>query len=176
MFSAARSFRPFAPRGASLDLWRRVLPMLFLALGAGCGDGLSPEMGLVGFEGAVTVASAFPPTDSVLTLRVVAARSYPPKDILSEYLAGRLIFSDALTYNARTQSYTILQSDLTGVFEYVCIAQQYGPNPFSQWRVVGVYSLSGDKARHSPIDLGSGRFLRGIDIAVDFYDLPPQPF
>lgn len=176
MPSAARSSRSIAPPRATRCGWHRLIVLVLLVSGAGCGDGLSPEMGLVGFEGVVTVASAFPPADSVLTLRVVAARSYPPKDILSEYLAGRLIFSDALAYNARTQSYSILQSDLTGVFEYVCIAQQYGPNPFSQWRVVGVYSLSGDKTRHSPIDLGSGRYLRGIDITVDFYDLPPQPF
>jgi hypothetical protein len=175
MSSVLSSLRSAASHRQGLRACRAVLLAALLLVG-GCGDGLTPEMGLVGFEGRVTVASAFPPADSVLTLRVVAARSYPPKDILGEYIAGRLVFSDALVYNTRTQTYTILQNDLTGIFEYVCIAQQYGPNPFSQWRVVGVYSLSGDKTKYSPVDFGSGRYLRGIDMTVDFYDLPPQPF
>ena len=143
---------------------------------AGCGDGLSPELGLVGMEGTITVVSTFPPLDSLVTLRIVAARKYPPQDIVTEYSAGRLLVSDALTLDARTQTFQLRQGDLKGVFEYVCVAQQYGPNPFSQWRVVGVYSVTGDKTAHSAIDFGSGRYLRGIDIRVDFYDLPPQPF
>ena len=175
MSLASPSSRNTAPTPVALGPLSVVL-LAALFQFAACGDGLSPDMGRVGFEGTVTVASSFPPSDSVLTLRVVAARTYPPKDILSEYLAGKLIFSDALAYDTKTQNYSILQSDLTGVFEYVCVAQQYGPNPFSQWRVVGVYSLSGDKTQHSPIDLGSGSYLRGINIPVDFYNLPPQPF
>jgi hypothetical protein len=41
---------------------------------------------------------------------------------------------------------------------------------------VGVYTVTGDFTKPSPIDLGEGRFLRGIDVDVDFINLPPQPF
>lgn len=144
-----------------------------------CDDhGLSPVSAVEtpGFSGTITVRSTWPPQDSVMDLRIAAFRNYPPKDILSEIINGSAVFSDELPYGVDTLNYRVQGAELNGPFAYVVVAQNYGPDPFMQWRAVGVYTLLGDVASPSPIDLGSGRFIRGIDVEVDFINLPPQPF
>ncbi len=153
--------------------------MLILVLVAACEDhGLSPVSAVEtpGFSGDIIVRSTWPPQDSVRDLRIAAFRNYPPMDILSEVINGSAVFSDELPYGADTIRYSVQSAELSGVFAYVVVAQNYGPDPFQQWRAVGVYNLSGDFTVPSPIDLGSGRFLPGIDVDVDFIHLPPQPF
>jgi hypothetical protein len=63
-----------------------------------------------------------------------------------------------------------------GTFAYVAVAWQFGPNIQSDWRAVGVYTATGDVTRPTPITIYNGRFTDGIDITVDFKNLPPQPF
>ena len=154
--------------------------LLLVALFAGCDHGLSPELsspaGLPGFAGTIRFTGPWPPPDSLFDLRVVAFRSYPPKNILEEFLNGTLEFSDALRLNVTEQSYALRKDGLRGTFAYVVVAQQYGPNAFQHWRVVGVYTTTGDVAVPSPVVLGLGAFVEGVDIAVDFTRLPPQPF
>ena len=159
------------------------LPLVLLAcLALSCDHGLSPEMARAsasetpGFEGTITVTSRWPAADSLMDLRVVAIRVFPPTNILQEYLNGTLLFSDKLVLNQDTQTYTLRMPGLSGVFQYVAVAQQYAANPFADWRVVGVYTTTGNPAAHAPVDLGAGLFRRGIDITVDFINLPPQPF
>lgn len=145
-----------------------------------CDGGLSPELsspaGLPGLAGTIRVTGPWPPQDSLFDLRVVAFRAYPPKNILEEFLQGTLEFSDALQLNVAEQAYELRKEGLRGAFAYVVVAQQYGPNAFQHWRVVGVYNTSGDPAVPSPVLLGAGAFVEGVDIAVDFTRLPPQPF
>ena len=154
----------------------RAVAVTLVFFAASCDHGLSPEMGRVGFDGTVTEISPEAPGDSLFNLRVVAVRTFPPGEILAEYLNGTLIFSDALILHEQQQTYRIEATELKGSFEYVAVAQQYGPNPFEDWRVVGVYSVSGNSSLPSTVDVGSGTYLRGIDIRVDFLNLPPQPF
>ncbi len=147
--------------------------------GAGCDHGLDPIRDVSvqpGLSGRVTVRSAFPPPDSLKDLRIVLFRNYPPIGILEEFLAGALRFSDPLPMDAASFEWQIRADDLNGVYPYVVVAWQFGPDPFSNWRVAGVYAPSGDPTRPQAVDLGGGRFLQGIDIAVDFVNLPPQPF
>jgi len=155
---------------------------IFLIMGfmviASCDHGLSPEVADIdpGFQGELRVMSTWPPKDSVRDLRVVAFRNYPPKDILSEVINGSAVFSDELPYGETSISYLIQDETLSGAFSYIVVAQNYGGDPFQDWRAVGVYTLSGDVRQPTALDLGSGNFISEVDITVDFYDLPPQPF
>ncbi len=155
-----------------------VLTGLFL-VSAACEDhGLSPisTTETPGFSGTIRIRSTWPPQDSVRDFRIAAFRNYPPKDILTEIIGGSAIFSDELPYGEDTIEYRIQSETLSGIFAYVVVAQNYGPDPFKQWRAVGVYTVTGDVNSPTGIDLGTGRFLRNIDIDVDFSNLPPQPF
>lgn len=144
-----------------------------------CEDhGMSPvtEAETAGFSGTITFRSTWPPQDSVRDLRIAAFRNYPPKDILSEIIGGSAVFSDKLPFGVTKIDYRVQSASLSGSYAYVVVAQNYGPDPFQQWKAVGVYAITGDVTKPTAIDLGSGRFLRAIDVEVDFINLPPQPF
>ncbi|MFZ1729251.1 MAG: hypothetical protein WAV84_03885 [Bacteroidota bacterium] len=129
-----------------------------------------------GFSGTITIRSTWPPQDSVRDLRIAAFRNYPPKDILSEIIEGSAVFSDELPYGAQSIEYRVQSASLSGPYAYVVVAQNYGPDPFQQWRAVGVFAITGDFTKPTTIDLGIGLFLREINVEVDFINLPPQPF
>lgn len=131
---------------------------------------------MTGFGGTITVTSTWPPADSLMDLRVVAFRHYPPTGILEDFLAGRVEFSDALQMNVRAQDYAIRKDTLRGTFAYVVVAQQYGPNPFEHWRVVGVHTVPGTAWTPAPVLLEAGTVRQGVNVTVNFYHLPPQPF
>jgi len=158
---------------------KHLLFLSVIALGS-CEHGLAPsgdETGLLvpGFGGTITVVSSWPPIDSLNILAVVAFRNFPPKNILEEFNNGTLLFYDGIKANENVQSFEIHKEGLSGIFEYIVVAQQYGANPFTDWRVVGVYH-SGDVTKPTPVNLGPGVFRTGVNIDVDFYNLPPQPF
>lgn len=156
-----------------------LVALLLHGMLSACEDhGLAPatQSESPGFSGIIRVRSAWPPQDSVRDLRIAAFRTYPPKDILSEVLSGTTVFSEELPYGVDSLSYRVQADALSGSFAYVVVAQNYGPDPFKEWRAVGVYTITGDFTMPSPIDLAEGRFLRGIDVEVDFINLPPQPF
>ncbi|MCB2204339.1 hypothetical protein KQI65_06275 [bacterium] len=154
------------------------LSVVFLFVAAACDHGLSPDDAEVdpGFSGTLRISGPWAPVDSVKDFRVVAFRNYPPKDILSEVVLGSAVFSDELPYGDAEIQYAVQDPALDGAFAYIVVAQNYGDDPFQDWRAVGVYTLTGDVSKPSPVDLGSGSFVEGIDITVDFYNLPPQPF
>ncbi len=157
----------------------RVTWFFFLAtLAAGCDQGLSPEMASVdpGFSGTLRVVSAFPPADSLRDLRVVAFKVYPPKDIVFEVLSGRAIFSESLKADTAAISYIVQQPGIEGTYPYVVVARQYGPDVMNDWHVVGVYTKTNDPKKPDEIVIHPNQVTRGIDINIDFYNLPPQPF
>ena len=161
--------------------WAAMLPLLLLMIAglAACEDhGLSPvtDGQTPGFGGVIHIRSTWPPQDSVRDLRIAAFRNYPPRDILTEVVSGTAVFSDELPYGVDSIPYRVQGESMNGVFGYIVVAQNYGPDPFQQWKAVGVYTVTGDVNTPSALDLGSGRFLRGIDVDVDFINLPPQPF
>ncbi|MCZ6776831.1 MAG: hypothetical protein O7D34_10285 [Ignavibacteria bacterium] len=58
-------------------------------------------------------------------------------------------------------------------YPYVVIAQQFGPDLMMDWRAVGQYDLDTILAEPSPVVVTAGDTLDGIDILVDFANLPP---
>lgn len=167
-------FRSFPVRFAALLLF--AVSSLF----AGCDGGLEPAAkpqisGLVTFVGGV---QSWPPSDSIREVRIVAFREYPPKDIISEVLNERAYFTQqGLPLYSDTASYAIdLPSPPPGRMAAVVAALRYGDNIMADWKVIGVYTVSGNHSTPSPLNLASQPTQRNINITVDFDNLPPQPF
>jgi len=155
---------------------------LALALASGCDRGLiptEPPPGPGALSGVVHYTS-WPPLDSLFDLRIVAFRNFPPEGIVSSVLSGEAavyppvgdtalvpFFVDSLRYAFSLPS---------GRYEYLAVAQQYGPNLFTDWRPVGQYDLDTNLALPSPIAIPPGDTLREITIHVDFANPPPAPF
>ncbi len=109
-----------------------------LALSA-CDHGLEPPPAAKpGFGGRITYKGKWPPADSLVRLALVAFKHYPPTNILNDVLNGDAVYDTSLTRNVGFQDYQFFTEPVT--FEYVVVAQQYGPDIFSNWRVIGVYS------------------------------------
>lgn len=162
--------------GQSLSsLFIIILALLIIS----CEGGLSPSDASIdpGFGGSVHVISKWPPADSLKDLRVIAFRKYPPTSILDDVMNGNAVFTDTtLALNTILIDYKIQKSDLSGTFKYIVVVQQFGLNIFADWRVVGVYSKTNDKTKPDEITVPQNAFLSHVDIEVDFYNLPPQPF
>ncbi len=115
--------------------------------------------------------------DSVVSIRVVAFKRYPDSSgIISDILTGNAFFTlESLPFFVDSSSYSIEIKELPVDLVYIGAAQQYGADITKQQRVIGVYSLSGDNTKPSPITVEKGKTNRA-DITVDFQNLPPQPF
>jgi hypothetical protein len=150
----------------------------------GCSGGLDPTElpPQASISGRLIVrggTQSYPPRDSLFDLRVVAFRTIPKdSSIIAAVLGGEAYFTQTSVIDSSSYSITI---PLTGNvpeplrLEYIAVAQQYGPNVFSDWRVVGVYSedtLWTPKA----VVLTRGVHRTDVDITIDFQNPPPQPF
>jgi hypothetical protein len=147
-----------------------------------CDGGLAPPERAGGppyITGLITYRN-WPPADSIVDLRLVLFKNFPPGDIVQEVLSGRAVvypaigdtslvplFVDSLRYSFTAAA---------GVYAYVVVAQQFGPNVQEDWRAVGQYDPDADPSIPTPVTLAEGDTTRAIDIAVDFLNPPPTPF
>lgn len=163
-----------------------------LCMGA-CNGGLDPGdyNQTASFSGRIYFvqgagAEHFPPKDSLLDLRVVAFHDQPKDtNLLNELGNGDAIFSalalvdSSFSYPADIPySIDIPQNQLNKgavSYRYVAVAQRYGPNILSDWKVVGIYSLD---SVYTPqiLILSNGTHYDNINFTVDFLHPPPQPF
>jgi hypothetical protein len=119
--------------------------------------------------------SDWPPADSVIELRLVGFRNYPPGDILSELTKGNAFFTqDTLPRFVDSSSFSLEISKPPVELKYIAVAQRYGS--ILQWKAIGVFTLTGDNTIPSPLIVKPGDNIRNINIIVDFKNLPPQPF
>jgi hypothetical protein len=132
-----------------------------------------------GFSGVIRYSN-WPPTDSLVDLRLIAFKTFPPRNILADALTGQAIVyppigpSPSLPFNVDTTHYFVPTPP--GEFQYIVVAQQFGPNVFSDWRAVGQYDLDANLAVPTPIRVPENGRVRNVDIVVDFSRRPPQPF
>ncbi len=151
--------------------------LLLGSLVGGCTGGLDPtQLPREAFlRGRVIFRGTWPPADSVLDLRVVAFQHYPPRNVFEEIVSGRAVFSkERLPFNVEWAPYELTVEQPPVVFRYIIVAQQYGPDLFRHWRVVGVYGR--DSSQPDSLWVEPGEVYPGVDIVVDFDHLPPQPF
>ncbi|MER3523731.1 MAG: hypothetical protein C4326_06590 [Ignavibacteria bacterium] len=144
-----------------------------------CNEGLAPRVEKSGISGTIRYKH-WPPQDSLRDLRLVAFKRFPPSNIVGDILQGNAVvyppigdtalvpfYVDSLKYTAPLPP---------GKYEYVVIAQRYGPNIFTDWRPVGQYDLDTNYATPSPVVVLDGTLTRFVDINVDFRNPPPFPF
>jgi len=146
-----------------------------------CDQGLSPESAAklgpaYGISGTIYFTN-WPPTDSVVDLRVVSFKNFPSQDILDEVLQGRARYTETLQpYGADSIHYKLVLSPIPpGAFAYTVVAQRFGPNVRADWKAVGEYYANGDTSRPGPIIVPADSILPGIDIRVDFRRPPRGP-
>lgn len=166
-----------------LWLFKRLVVVLLCGLVpllSSCDGGLEPAekpliAGLVTFKGGT---ASWPPADSVKEVRIVAFRVYPPQDIVSEVLNERAYFTQqGLPLFGDTTSYVIeLPTPPPGHIAAVVAALRYGDNIMADWRVIGLYTATGDNNTPTPLNPAGQSSNRNINITVDFDNLPPQPF
>jgi hypothetical protein len=153
--------------------------MLFLYVLTSCDKGLEPPPPVLKsyINGLITYINGkdkWPPADSVIDIRVVIFKSYPPNDILGEITKGNAYYSESLPKFTDTTSYSLEIPDTPAIFKYIVVAQQYAS--LLDWRVIGVWTLSGDNTKPSSIEIEPGKTYNELNIKVDFDNLPPQPF
>lgn len=165
----------------------RITAVVLVALVFGsCDGGLEPPSPLeAGFGGTIRfVRSSWPPADSIYGLWVFTSQealvdssailtglfSNPPTIYLYPGLGGSLglLPTDSLPYVIRP---------VPGTYVYTGVIQQTEPAiSASALRVVGLYTKPGPGFVPDTLRIAGGEFIDGIDIAVDFHDIPPQPF
>jgi hypothetical protein len=135
-----------------------------------CDHGINPDEWMdPGFGGKITFIGKWPPQDSVKDLRLVVYKKYPPP-IFFDFTK----FSDQLPYGVSSAEYKMPVTP--GEYDYIVVAQQYGPNIFLHWKAVGFYSSTVNKDYPGSLIIEEGKFIKNIDITVDFDHLPVQPF
>lgn len=158
---------------------------LLLLYSPGCNDELGPLNEPSGFRGVIRFKN-WPSADSVRDLRLVTFETFPSDSagILLALLGGRAaafpaigqkfpMFLDSLPYEFTTTTGTNLQ---VKNYEYIIIAQQFGPNILSDWQPAGVYTKTPDSFNPAAVRVLLHRVTQGIDIDVDFHHLPPKPW
>ena len=158
---------------------------LMLVSSPGCNEEIGPLNEPSGFRGVIRFKN-WPPPDSLRDLRLVAFDVFPidSAQILITLLAGGGAvypaigtkfpsFIDSLEYVFTAKTGTNIQ---VKNYAYVIIAQQYGPNILNDWQPAGVYSSAPGSFDPAPVRVLLHRVSPGIDINVDFHQLPPKPW
>jgi hypothetical protein len=194
-FGALKSthFRPRIVFMVRLSPFSRLALVAFacVALAWSCDGGLRPPelppptsvSGVVRFAGG---GSAWPPRDSVWTVRVVAFREFPPRDLIGDLFQGRAFFTPAaleldstLTLFSDSARYSLVFGDsIPARVEYLCVAMLTDTARIlstQAWRIIGVYAPDGNQNRPGVLAITPGQDHKA-DILVDFRNPPPQPF
>ncbi|MBP6672067.1 MAG: hypothetical protein KA247_02910 [Bacteroidetes bacterium] len=149
----------------------------------GCSEqGLNPETFTdPGFTGTISFIGAVPPPDSLLDLRVVAVPYYPIdtvfQTLILKIIEGTIPFGENISAHAAvgsTMRYEMLVHPQS--YPYAAVVQQFGPDVFSQWKVVSVFGISIGNNTPGNVHVQDGKVTQNINFIVDFYHLPPQPF
>jgi hypothetical protein len=157
-----------------------VIVVLILFGWIGCAEhGLSPEPPPpYGVAGVVTFAN-WPPVDSVRNLALVLFRNYPSGNLIDIVLDPQKarFFLGFAPYRADSVAFQFtISPSPPGWYEYVAVAQQYGPSLQQDWRIAGLYSSPEDTGRSAlSLFVPGNDIVRGVNIRVDFDDPPPQP-
>ena len=135
-----------------------------------------------GLSGVITVQGPWPIQDSVKTLWVFASQIFPidSSKVASGILTNKILLypsiAESLPYNFTSRSFNFALPPAT--YYYIGILQRFGDiliDPKS-YRVVGVYSDAGTPGIPKTVIVREFEVITGVNLTVDFYNLPPQPF
>lgn len=162
----------------------KILIISFFLITQSCDHGINPEkpdqieQQFSGISGTIYYQN-WPPQDSLLDLRLVVFKNYPPADIVSEVTTGEAIAYPEISLGALPFYVDSTDFELNldpRIYAYVVVAQQYGPAIFFDWRVVGQYDTTSFDTLPTSIEIFSDSIVSNINIYVDFDSLPGQPF
>ena len=149
-----------------------------------CDKGLSPvtvQPPGTGIGGTIHYVSSWPPRDSIYELWVAAIPKLPEdsseNSFVQDYFNGTIKLSDTLS--RFDDSGSVRAFKIVGMspqtYDYVGVIQQYGPS-YTDLRVIGIYGYSTTHPFPSPVTVTEGASTDGLEIVVDFKNIPPQPF
>jgi hypothetical protein len=146
--------------------------LFFIFFSLSCDKGLEPP-GVTSISGKVHFVNM--PADSVNIFAVVLVQPPAPftaATLISGYGVYVLPFTLSNT-SFRDTNYSInVKPDST--YHYLGVAQNYGYNLLTDWRVVAF--AHDDKDSAQSFTLKSGEQRTGVDLTVRFDSLPRQPF
>jgi len=156
--------------------------ILIAVFAGGCDEGLKPAAPVIptGYMSGLIRFQHWPPPDSLVDLRIVAFRVFPPMNIPTEVQLGRVAIypplgdTTHLPFHVDSTRYGFaLQA---GEYPYVIVAQRYGQNILADWRVVGQFDLDSILTVPSLVTILENDTTFNINISVDFSNPPPPPF
>lgn len=165
-----------------------LLCMVFITILSACNGGLEPPPPATTVSGTIRYVSgkqSWPHADSVLNIRAVAFKKFPPVDIVSEVLSQNAYYTPStLDLNVSLPKFvdsTSFSIELPVIpperLEYIAIAMLVNSNVLlpSSWRVIGIYAQRGNPKLPASLTITPG-VNHHVVIDVNFYQLPPQPF
>jgi len=164
-----------------------IITVLILFIG-GCDKGIEPEPpsttppGVTGFSGTVTFAGNWPDSVKLTLLVVFKQQLVNPADFglpnLSFVVGPIPLNSTVFNYSSDVNSYSSFFTLAPGQYNYVVVAQSKKESislDRKDWFIVGVYSIGNNQSQPATMTIEDGRMTTGVDIKVDFSNLPPQP-
>jgi len=168
-----------------------MLKKLFYSLGiiitfffSGCDKGIEPGelTEPVGFGGKVSFLGTWP--SGIKRTHLVVFKN-EIKDT-SDFFPPNLAFViDSIPYRSSSFNYSSLENNFLPIFQlapgnykYVVVAQsktELISLRRRDWFVVGVYCINNDQTKAAALSIPPGKFLKDINITVDFSNPPPQP-
>ncbi|MCX7908378.1 MAG: hypothetical protein N2560_02530 [Ignavibacteria bacterium] len=145
-----------------------------------CQEGLDPtlqkeESFIKGKVIVISGKNSWPPPDSAVELRVVGFKEYPPKDLINEIVSGNAFISESLERFKDTIGFELKIEKPPVEIKYLVAALRYGS--ILEWKAIGVFSDEMTYERTpKKIIVTKGRVIENVNILVDFYNLPKQPF
>jgi hypothetical protein len=155
--------------------------LIFYLLGilSSCDHGINPEeddqnkyvpTGQSGIAGTIYYQN-WPSADSLYNLKLVAFKNYPPENIVDSVLSGSAIahpteLEEHLPYDEDVTTYTMMLD--SGRYEYIVIAQQYGPQIYFNWWVIGQYDTTLQDSIPTAITVYQDSIIENINIYVNF--------
>jgi len=135
-----------------------------------------------GLSGLLTVQGTWPPQDSVKTLWIFASQIFPidSSKVASGILSNQILLYpsiiESLPYNFSSRSFNFALPPAT--YYYIGVLQRFGDNTLdpNSYRVVGVYSDETTPGIPKTVTVRDYEVVSEVNLTVNFYNLPPQPF
>jgi hypothetical protein len=138
-------------------LWAACIAV-FISLSCSPDHGLGPAV--QGIRGTVYFQGTWPA--GILEVRVVVFKTYPPASFLD--LSG---YSDAIPLLSDSAAYRVELPP--GRYAFVGVVCRESPT-WNTECVLGFYHPPGEPEAPKSVEIGSGRFMRGVDVTADFSD------
>jgi hypothetical protein len=164
---------------------KKTLQLTVVLFVLSCDGGLQlPPLVDPGFGGTITFErNTWPPSDSLVNLWLVASKIYPLDSV--SVFAG--IFSDppqVFAYPGLDKNLPFFVDSVQysfalppGAYRYVAVLQRFRDElNIRSFRVVGVYSSQAKPAEPLTVTVRDFEHVAGINLHVNFHQLPPQPF